>query len=443
MHRTLFVAAIAFLPATPGLRAQTFEIIPFTYQQSLGGAQGSRVEGIARDGSVIVGAVCRFGDIGCGARRPVFWTQSLEMLNLPFSAGGVDEFVLAASDSAGVVAAGSTTGLVGARWLGGPGGTIDPFLGPPEFTGGTARDVSADGVVVIGDTAIYDEEFFAYARGVVRVGDGPVELLSPADGYIHSRANALNADGGIVVGSSYSEPDATGFGAETACIWPLTTRVPLALPPYTAVPGASTFALDISSDGSVVVGSAFYRDEAIGTLRYLAVRWVRTGSGWSGPVDLLPGGGCVSCLATRVSGDGRVIIGEHDRAGVFLWREGMPPVDLAEMLVASGVDIDSWTFPEATGVSDDGRTVVGNVFKRVCECPFCDCLLFNAGFRVMLGDGPACAADFNHDGVLGSGDFFDFLGAFFRGELTADFNADDLVNSQDFFDYLLAFVAGC
>jgi hypothetical protein len=63
---------------------------------------------------------------------------------------------------------------------------------------------------------------------------------------------------------------------------------------------------------------------------------------------------------------------------------------------------------------------------------------------VVVFDPPAeCEADFNSDGNVNSQDFFDFLAAFFAGDMAADFNQDLTVNSQDFFDFLAAFFAGC
>lgn len=54
-----------------------------------------------------------------------------------------------------------------------------------------------------------------------------------------------------------------------------------------------------------------------------------------------------------------------------------------------------------------------------------------------------CAADYDHDACLNSGDFFAFVEAFLQGFPAADFNHDGDVTSQDFFDFIAAFFAGC
>jgi hypothetical protein len=56
---------------------------------------------------------------------------------------------------------------------------------------------------------------------------------------------------------------------------------------------------------------------------------------------------------------------------------------------------------------------------------------------------PACPADFNGTGGLSVQDIFDFLAAYFNGDLAADFNGVGGLSVQDIFDFLAAYFAGC
>jgi hypothetical protein len=57
--------------------------------------------------------------------------------------------------------------------------------------------------------------------------------------------------------------------------------------------------------------------------------------------------------------------------------------------------------------------------------------------------GTACRADFNQSGTLNVQDIFDFLSAWFAGDVRANFNGADGISVQDIFDFLYAWFAGC
>jgi uncharacterized membrane protein len=162
-----------------------------------------------------------------------------------------------------------------------------------------------------------------------------------------------------------------------------------------------------------------------------AARWTAAGP------ELL--GGPLQPADSRALGtnsDGSVIVGTYEngnRQGPFIWDAQLGMRDLTEELTGVyGVNLDLWTLhADACAISADGRVIVGNGFDHG--------VLRNRAWRVFLGWD--CPADANHDGVLDSSDFFEFLARFFAGH--ADFNRDGTINSQDFFDYLTAYFAGC
>ena len=54
-----------------------------------------------------------------------------------------------------------------------------------------------------------------------------------------------------------------------------------------------------------------------------------------------------------------------------------------------------------------------------------------------------CTADFNGSGAVTVQDIFDFLAAYFSGDLAADVNSSGVITVQDIFDFLNAYFLGC
>ena len=66
-----------------------------------------------------------------------------------------------------------------------------------------------------------------------------------------------------------------------------------------------------------------------------------------------------------------------------------------------------------------------------------------AAYSFTVDAPPPCAADFNTSGAATVQDIFDFLAAWFAGQISADFNHSGAVSVQDIFDFLAAWFAGC
>jgi len=66
---------------------------------------------------------------------------------------------------------------------------------------------------------------------------------------------------------------------------------------------------------------------------------------------------------------------------------------------------------------------------------------FTDSSQAILTTEPFCAADWDHSGLIDSGDFFAFVTDFF--DSAADFNRSGFNDSQDFFDFINAFFTAC
>ncbi|MEX2139781.1 MAG: hypothetical protein WD894_11005 [Pirellulales bacterium] len=227
---------------------------------------------------------------------------------------------------------------------------------PGEPTGSDGFDISADGSVVVGraTTSLGDEAFrWTQATGMVGLGDLP-------GGRKSSIAFGVSADGAVVVGEAYGSDDRPQAFRWTEAGMDGLGRLP---------GGVRSSARRVSADGVVVVGINSYTPSP-GPMdsRYEAFRWTQAG-GMMGLGDLP--GGVLRNEARDVSADGSVIVGHafsvrpDDFPGreAFFWTEATGMVNLRDALIAGGVtNLDNSILFDATGISADGRTIVGVAF---------------------------------------------------------------------------------
>ena len=203
-------------------------------------------------------------------------------------------------------------------------------LGTLGGTSSTARAISADGSVVVGQSALIGGQLKAYrwtqASGMIDLG---------TLGGTSSHARAVSADGSVIVGDSRT---AAGFGRGFR--W---TQAGGMVEIGTL--GAGTTAFGVSADGSVIVGSsnllsgpsrAFLWTQAAGIINLGTL-----GPGWS--------------FARGVSADGLVVIGQSvaDIGGgtaAFRWTAATGMVDIGSFGGAK---------TSAGAINSDGSVIVG------------------------------------------------------------------------------------
>lgn len=309
------------------------------------GGTGSTASDVSADGSVVVGTVELAG--GPSAFR---WTATESTIR----AGNAEATLYPAVSADGSVVAGAYRRpdfrTEAYRWRIGesieglgdlPGGQFNSF----------ASDVSANGQIIVGasTTASGDEAFrWTQPTGIVGIGDLP-------GGRTESTAFGVSADGSVVVG------DAIGANnRREAFRWTGTTgMVGLGFLPH----GTETStAAAVSADGSTVVGNNILPPPPGSIHSQLeAFRWTQA-TGIRGLGDLP--GGLTQSNAVDVSADGSVVVGygtdENLAVRAFWWREDIGMVNLQDLLVALGANLDGWHLTEARGVSYDGRTIVGS-----------------------------------------------------------------------------------
>ncbi|QKK07726.1 MAG: PEP-CTERM sorting domain-containing protein [Planctomycetota bacterium] len=410
LSRTI-LSSIFLCAAVEGLAAQPF----FAEIGSLdGGTLRSIAEGISADGVVASGDSGVVN--GLYPTEGVIWTRAEGLRSIvpgrhsDCEGGGVNGI--------GTVITG---GLIGNRtryvYMWTPeGGVVE--LG--DLDGGIFRsgatDVSARGDVIVGYGNSHDGgEAFRWTAetGMVGLGDLP-------GGPFSSGASAVSADGLVVVGGSRVEAgwEAFRWTAETG-------MVSLGDLPDGNVSGSATA---VSADGSVVVGNGF--DES----GQRAFRW--TAADGMVAIEKIHEDQSHQ-RAYDTSWDGNVIVGELGSSsagtGPFYWTPEDGTRLLIDVFQDHGVEVpDGWRLSRASGVSADGRTIVGYGVSPHGN---------TQGWVAYLG--PTCRADYDEDGVMTEADVTAYLLVWQRRNLFADWNYDGNINIIDLLGFFNEWAAGC
>jgi len=243
--------------------------------------------------------------------------------------------------------AGSTSNTLPVGWS---GGTIQNLgLLPGGSTGsnsGIAWGVSADGSVIVGRSAASAGiEAFRYTTN-----DGIMQSLGGLDSRVRpsSEAFAASADGSAIVGTARAVVGVIPpfFQTQThAFLW---TQAGGMQDLHGALPGTpfQSSATTVSGDGQVVAGRSDFAGAPTEGFR------------WTGGVAQSLG----AFIPDDANADGSVLVG-LGAAGAAVWDAANGVRGVQDLLTAGGLDLGGWNLFSATGVSDNGKVIVGNAIN--------------------------------------------------------------------------------
>ena len=310
-----------------------------------GGVVESRAFDVSADGSVVVGhSSSAFSETLLDIPLEPFIWENGEIRSL----GPVEPSWPLGFFGAAVSGDGSTLFVGGFnnvfRWTEASG--FRRFPSPPSNEGQAFLDsrpaaVSFDGSIVTGDADVGVPFAYTWTEAA---GLELLELPTIEGAIQDARARGITADGRTIVGGVGSDPRLTARGALRWDDGVLSEIVDTS----GQVDLRSGFATDITPDGSVIVGRV--EDRSLGEVALF--RWE------DGVAEIVSSN--VSFARFEVSADGRVIVGASDGEAI-LWDPVGGQRAIAELLTEElGLDLSGWTLTEATGISDDGLTIVGN-----------------------------------------------------------------------------------
>lgn len=305
----------------------------FTFGRIGDGTQPNRATSVSGDGSVVVGCSLPSGSVGTA----FYWTAATGLVSIGDLPGANLQSLAYGVSADGQVIVGwgsSTIGVVAFRWTPSAG-----FLNLGDLPGGTIRSegraASANGSVVVGaGQSPLGRQAFRWSPSTDMVPMGEI----PGGGY-GSIATGVSAEGAVVVGSS------TGPNGEEAFRWTQNTGlVSLGVPNFLSYSEATACSptgemIAVRAGANLSDSRAYYWTKAEGLTSLTNDNHGATPTG--------------------VSGNETTCGTQNSRA--FIWSRSLGFVDLKKFLFDRGVrSHNQWTLNEATAISADGLTIVGN-----------------------------------------------------------------------------------
>jgi hypothetical protein len=195
---------------------------------------------------------------------------------------------------------------------------------------------------------------------------GGYEYLGSLGPTISMSVAGISGAGNVIIGNTVdlaaSNQDVNGDAINLGAFrWDATTGL-TQLPDLSATPqngalGRSARALDISRDGTTIVGNSRGSDG-----RTQAVFWRASGIQALG---FLPGFDTANALttATAVSGNGS-IIGGQGTGGAWLWEAATGMQSVQTFLQNAGIGLNGYTFSDLNDISDTGEFITGSAFNE-------------------------------------------------------------------------------
>jgi probable HAF family extracellular repeat protein len=417
-HDRLFAAAtaVSFMAGTALAEGPVF--VGLGVLDPKASPAGSLVTGISAGGEYIVGGSFVVGEEATQVHA-FRWDEAGGMIDLGLSKGMGFQAALAGRVSAdgSVVtgAAGFSIGTYiemrnGMYWRFEDGQPVSHDL--PEAW--IVTDVADNGVTLVGGTRVPDSPWPMYDQAFVFTEAGGLRTLGLLPGGSYTWASAISGDGATVVGFG----DTPEHG--TALVWTEAGGL-RELPGWD---GAYGWASGVSANGSIIVGLRESRAFA-----------------WTAPAhyrDLgtIPQGGEPNPL--DVSADGSLVVGYawlgEGPIGMVWSKKTGRNLDAASFLSGAGLDVAGWTFTQVTGVSDNASRITGQGLNPDGR---------EEAWLAILPPAAYCYGDFDSDGTLSLFDFLAYVNTFNSGDPSADCDLGGTLDLFDFLCFVNAFNGGC